>query len=198
MGILSLKNKSSLSTLAHPSAADLGAMIPIATVAVGTNAPATIDFTSIPSTYEHLQIRGIGRTKRNIAASAGINMRFNSDTSSTYANHYIYGSGSSVAAAALSSYPRIDWIATSADDGNISGMFGPFVIDILDYASTNKATTVRSLHGVDTNGGGYMVMSSGLWTNTAAITSVSLIEGSGNGFAQYTQAALYGIKRAGA
>lgn len=198
MGILSLKNKSSLSTLAHPSAADLGAMIPIATVTVSTNSPLSIDFTSIPSTYEHLQIRGIGRTKRNISASASIQMRFNSDTSSTYANHYFYGDGSSVAASALSSYPRIDWIATATDDGNTIGMFSPFIIDILDYSSTNKATTVRSLHGIDRNVSGYMVMSSGLWTNTAAITSISLIEGSGNGFAQYTTAALYGIKRAGA
>ena len=58
MAIFSLKSKEVLSNLTAPANIDLGAMIPIATVT--GNGSNYADFTSIPQTYEHLQIK-IGR-----------------------------------------------------------------------------------------------------------------------------------------
>jgi hypothetical protein len=49
--------------------------------------------------------------------------------------------------------------------------------------------------GFDANGSGYVSLGSGLWMNTAAVTSIKLSPYSGT-FVQYTQFALYGIKGA--
>ena len=67
------------------------------------------------------------------------------------------------------------------------------VIDILDYANTNKYKTLRTLNGGDANGSGNIQIESGSWRNTAAITSITLTH-NGSGFTQYSSFALYGIK----
>jgi hypothetical protein len=66
---------------------------------------------------------------------------------------------------------------------------------LLEYLiDNNKHKTVRGLAGWDANGSGYGGISSGVWRNTNAVTSINLVP-SGN-FMQYTQFALYGIKGA--
>ena len=49
----------------------------IATTTVGAGGAASISFTSIPATYQHLQIRAIGRSSNTVEDSL---YRFNSDT----------------------------------------------------------------------------------------------------------------------
>ena len=82
--------------------------------------------------------------------------------------------------------------ATSAAS-NTSGIFSGGVIDILDYANTNKYKTSRGLSGYDANGSGLLYLASGLWMNTAAITSIEITDALGN-FATNSTFALYGIK----
>lgn len=160
----------------------------IATVTVGSGGSSSISFSSIPSTYKHLQIRGIAK---GTVASAALLTGFNGDTASNYNDHYIEGNGSSVVAGydATSAIIAYGTIAPTA----ATSVFTATVIDILDYANTNKYKTTRALTGYDSNGSGYMDLNSGLWRSTAAISSITLSPTSGN-FAQYTQYALYGIK----
>jgi len=167
----------------------------IATVTVGSGGASSIDFTSIPGTYAHLQIRGIARSNRSSDLDT-LQIRFNSDTGSNYARHYLYGDGSSASAAATTS-------ATYANIGLLTGgtasasYFGADTIDILDYANANKYKTVRCLGGTDRNGAGDIQFASGLWMNTNAITSITLICQAGlSNFSQYSHFALYGIKAA--
>lgn len=163
----------------------------IATVLVGSGGQAAIDFTSIPSTYKHLQIRGIGRSLENNSGLDNPRMRFNGDTASNYNDHGLLGSGSAASANnAATSYIRIGFFPLLNDLANV---YGTSVIDILDYTNTNKFTTTRLLSGADLNGSGYIGFQSGLWRNTNAITSISLYPSGGN-WAQYSQFALYGIK----
>jgi hypothetical protein len=72
------------------------------------------------------------------------------------------------------------------------------IIDILDYANTNKYKTYRALTGIDKNGSGSIQLTSGVWRNTTAITSITITPQSNtsptNQFQQYSQFALYGIK----
>ena len=72
----------------------------IATVTVGSGGSSSIDFTSIPSTYTHLQLR---MTARCTAQSGGnptnVYLRFNSDSGSNYAWHQLAGNGSAASAA---------------------------------------------------------------------------------------------------
>ena len=70
----------------------------IATVTIGSGGASNAEFTSIPSTYKHLQIRASIRTTRN--AQNSLFYYINGDNSnSTYTTHYIGGTGSSVYAA---------------------------------------------------------------------------------------------------
>lgn len=161
-----------------------GAYDSIATTTVGAGGASSITFTSIPSTYTHLQIRGISK----MSSGASLYMQLNSDTGSNYARHYLNGNGSTVGAGANSSFTNM-FAGTTA---NATSTFGASIIDILDYTNTNKYTTTRSLSGADANGSGYVQFFSGLWMNTAAVSSIT-ITGDSN-FDQYSQFALYGIK----
>ena len=125
-----------------------------------------------------------------MSSGASLVAQLNSDTGSNYARHYLNGNGSSVGVGANASFSNF-FVGTT---GNATSTFGASVIDILDYANTNKYTTSRSLSGADANGSGFVQFFSGLWMNTAAVTTIT-ITGDSN-FDQYSQFALYGIKGA--
>jgi hypothetical protein len=170
------------------AAAVAGSYESIATVTVGAGGTLEIDFTSIPSTYQHLQIRGIFRQ----ANGEAILMRFNGDTGNNYACHALYGDGSTAAAGAAASRSNIPFERFSGMPTGTS-IYGAAVIDILDYKDTTKYKTVRALDGHDSNGSGYVHFESGLWMSTSAISSIKFYT-AGNVYAQYSQFALYGIK----
>lgn len=157
----------------------------IATVSVGAGGATNIEFTSIPATYTHLQIRGIGRT----TSDDDFRIQINGDTGANYARHLLTASGTSVVAGNVTSDTKGS-IGTTTSTANT---FVGYVIDILDYANTNKYKTVRSLGGFDANGSGYITFDSSLWMNTNAITSIK-IYGQSYNFTNYSSFALYGIK----
>lgn len=163
----------------------------IATSIVGAGGTSAVTFTSIPSTFKHLQVRGIIRSTAT-GTDANARLRFNSDTGNNYRFHYLGGSGSA-AYAGDSGAVSFGYAGLSSAASSTSGVFGVQVIDILDYASTSKYKTVRSLNGVDNNGSGYIELDSSLWMSTSAINSLSIFFTSGN-LAQYSHFALYGIK----
>ena len=166
----------------------------IATVTVGATAVASIEFTSIAATYSHLQIRLMARSNRAAVVNDSLHLQFNSDTGTNYDDHYLIGDGSSATAAAETSVANISlYRITGAGAG--ANTFGVSVIDILDYKNTDKYKTVRALTGDDNNGDGRISLGSGLWRNTAAITSIKLFpNGGSSSFVQYSHFALYGIK----
>lgn len=199
MASISLKYKSKSGNLTAPGDVDPGAMIPIATVTVSSGGSSSISFTSIPSTYEHLQLRGIGRTNRSANGDYSL-ISVNSDTStSNYTTHYLQGNGTSAAAGAyVQSYggALLNRWAAASDTSNV---FGAAIVDILDYSNTNKYKTFRNIGAVDNNdANGQINLQSTLWLSTAAVTSLTITPGAGTSFNQYSHFALYGIKRAGA
>ena len=169
---------------------DSGAMFPIRSYVVPSAGAANVEFTSIPATYTHLQLRtfifGVDATP-----TGSINVQFNTDTGSNYAFHLLQGYGAGVDA----------YAGASASNGRFFGYRGGIrttyatagVVDILDYANTNKYKTMRGLAGNDFNGSGEIQLSSSLWQNTNAITSIKVYSSSQN-FGQYSSFALYGVK----
>lgn len=157
----------------------------IATATVDNSTPTTIEFTNIPQNYAHLQIRAI------ILGSGYSKLQFNGDTTgSNYRDHYVGGNGgATIFAGTNANY------AGFADSGSANGM--AVVMDILDYTSTVKYKTQRSIQGWDNNGSGEVYLTSSVWLNSsiAAITSLKITAMSGS-FSQYSQFALYGIKGA--
>ena len=189
-----------LGTLSSGVAASTSSYESIAS-ATGTGSSGTISFTSIPSTYSHLQIRYIG--KENTTASAfarNIYIQFNSDTGATsYAYHELLGNGSIVSANGSSNQNAIflsDAIPSS--HSTLTNVIGVGLIDIHDYASTTKNKTLRTIYGSDANisSTDYQInLRSGVWLSTSAINRIDIKTSSGN----YTTAstfALYGIKGA--
>jgi hypothetical protein len=125
--------------------------------------------------------------------------QFNSDTTYTnYRSHYLLGNGSTVSASSVQStgYAGVLSGAVPMSAAGQTSTFGSSIIDILDYANTNKYKTVRALSGDDWNGAGSMVLISGLWMNTAAVSSITLNlpAGYSTTFTSGSKFALYGVK----
>jgi hypothetical protein len=175
-----------LGIIASSKFAAVGDFESIATVTVGAGGASSVDFTSIPSTYTHLQIRAL--VKPAVAANIGI--RYNSDTGANYIAHYLAGDGASPLAATANLGVAGAWLGYAGS----STIFSTFVLDILDYASVNKNKTGRILFGHDTNGAGNIILASHAWfASSSAVTSISLLAG-GSTLTQYSHFALYGIK----
>ena len=169
----------------------------IQTYTVGGGGSSSIDFTSIPSTYSHLQLRIMMRSTTAAAGTDDLWLRFNSDTGSNYSRHILQGDGTSASAGANTTQTRIPFGNSIPRASSAANVFGVAVIDILDYTSTNKNKTVRGLYGSNENttSTDFRVgLNSGLWYATpAAVTSITLLP-EANNFAQYSSFALYGIK----
>lgn len=164
----------------------------IATTTVGAGGASSITFTSIPSTYTHLQVR---YTARGTIADVNTDVYcwINGDTTqSKYARHYIRGNGTA-ASAGVSSASTVAIAGTATGGNSSASMFGVGIIDILDYTNTNKYKTTRSLSGEDQNGSGNIWFFSNLFMDTSAVSSLTIVPQS-NGFAQYSSFALYGIR----
>ena len=165
----------------------------IATVTVGAGGAANVEFTGISGSYSHLQIRFIARTARASFPDDNMAMQLNGNTGSNYAWHQLNGNGSTATSGASTTTTDMRVGRTTGATAT-SGMFGAGVIDILDYANTNKYRTLRSLSGNDTNGAGDITLMSGLYQSTTAVTSIKLFSQTGsNNFSQYSSFALYGI-----
>jgi hypothetical protein len=174
------------------TSAPLNSYESIATYTVGGTAQDSIEFTSIPATYTHLQLRYIARTNRN-EPDDGFSIQFNGDTTAAnYKYHYFAGSGA-IRYSGNDPEMNVPYVGAANAAANI---FGIGICDILDYRNTNKNTTVRILGGHDRNGGGWTALNSGLWRNTAAVTSLKIQTNALGNFVQYSSFALYGIKGA--
>lgn len=160
----------------------------IETYLVGSGGQASITFTAIPSTYKHLQIRWLARGNRAGQASDGVNISFNGSAMTN--GHYIFADGSGTPAAGVQNSVTAQITGSTAT----ANVFGAAVIDILDYANTNKNKTVRTLGGFDANGSGQIVFTSTFQNSTSAVSSITLDDLNGTGFVQYSSFALYGIK----
>lgn len=145
----------------------------IASTTLGSDT-ATITFSSIPGTYEHLQIRAFCVAVGATSTSGTI--RFNNrSTTGDYIEHELVGNGTA-ASASGSTGNKITIGRFAGDSYTTTG--GVAVIDILDYASTNKYKTVRSISGWDANGAGEASFRSGLYLyETAAITRIDFFLG---------------------
>ena len=166
----------------------------IATQIVGAGGASSVTFSSIPSTYKHLQIRAISRTSGTPSATNYnlLHLQFNGDTGNNYSTHRFEGNGSSVSATGSGNQPIING-GIGSGSLQSTNVFGTSIIDILEYTNTNINKTTRGLGGGDGNGDGVIAFLSGSWRNTAAITSITLFP-QANSFVQYSQFALYGIK----
>jgi hypothetical protein len=150
----------------------------------GAGGVTSVTFNNIPQGYKHLQLRTfyVGTGTYNY-------MQFNGDTGSNYTTHQLYGDGTNAIAGVVVPSSLL-YLNNSSSNSSYPSVG---IADILDYTNTNKYKTIRSLAGYDTNSTvGEIYYRSGLWLNTAAITSLTVT--ASVSFAQYSRISLYGIK----
>jgi len=165
----------------------------IATVTL-TSTQSSITFSSIPSTYTHLQLRYSGLSN-NMGTQF---MEINGDTSTAnYRTHFLVGNGTTASGGDLFNRAAILGGGFGGQFNTTYPMVG--IVDFLDYTNTAKFKTVRGLHGTDTNNTGYngeVELVSGLWRSGSPITQIRFYLDGGMNFIANTRYALYGIKSA--
>lgn len=166
----------------------------IATVTVGAGGAATINFTSIPSTYQHLQVRGLLRS--NIAATGGeyVTGKINNDSGTNYSYQYFGGNGTVAYSGGGGSLANLNASQTALCANDLSNTFAINIWDFWDYSNTNKYKTVKILAGYNASSIGTAGQKTASWRSTSAINSLSFAPGSGTAWVQYSTLALYGIK----
>jgi hypothetical protein len=160
----------------------------IATYTVGSGGIASIDFTSIPQTYTDLCLKV---SLRSAAASVnpGLLIKFNGSAIG-FTGRNVYGTGS----AAASYSDTSGEIGILAGNNATANTFGNAEIYIPNYAGSNyKSFSVDSLNENNATSANQYLYAN-LWSNTAAITSITLLSGGSVNFLQYSTAHLYGIK----
>jgi hypothetical protein len=119
-------------------------------------------------------------------------LRFNADTGSNYATHRLIGNGSAVSSSAATSQTFSQGGANVSNSG-ATNSFAASVLDILDPFETTKNTTIRSLGGTPDSASIQISFYSGVYLNTAAVTSIVLFPNIGN-YVSGSRFSLYGIK----
>ena len=159
----------------------------IQTVTVGSGGATDVTFSSIPSTYTHLQIRCFGNN-----TSGGIwAMQCNGITTAVYSYHYVGGYGPSGGATQGAGATQTSMSIGGFGSGiKVTGS----VIDILDYTNTNKYKTILALTGSDFGTSGEVGLFSGAYQQTTAISSILIKAVGSPNIGQYSHFALYGIK----
>lgn len=166
----------------------------IATTLV-TSAQSSVTFNSSAAwaSYKHLQIRVTARSTNGGAGNDGLWLQLNADTGSNYSWHRLEGNGSNaVSGAGTTTTWMLQGLAARASQA--AGVFSAAIIDLLDFANTSKNKTVRSLNGSVTSTNPSVALGSGVWLNTAAVTSATLKVDAGQNIDAGSRFSLYGLK----
>lgn len=154
-----------------------------------TSDTSTITFSSIPTTYTHLEVR-ITTGTTNTTETAY--MRFNSDSSSNYLGYQLY--------ATQSGYPNITANSETSSTALFAGISwtsdsnyqGSSIVQIPNYRNTNMLKAMTSIQGGNGANQGIALFRNGAWKNTSAITDITFVLGAGS-FRTDSVFALYGI-----
>ena len=159
--------------------------VKIAAVTVGSGGASSIDFTSIPSTYTDLCLKVSSRTNR-AAATDGLEIRLNGATTN-HSGRRLTGDGTT-AASSVSVYGNTDGNNATAST------FGNAEIYIPNYAGSNyKSFSMDTVSENNATANG-MTLNANLWSQTTAVSSITIVMSDGTAFNQYSTAVLYGIK----
>ena len=154
---------------------------------------SSFNFTSIPSTYTHLQLR-IMHANISTSGFASNYIQFNGSGGNVYAYHRLSGNGTTASTNGFAPNNYIDFDGQSEPkSGDLTNTFAATIIDILDYTNTNKFKTARILNGWSIPFGGRIALLSGLWRDTTAINRIEF-GSTANNYVAGSTAALYGIK----
>lgn len=157
-----------------------------------SSAASTIDFTNIPGTYSDLYlVTSLRGTRSGIVDY--VRLRFNGAVDDT--NHFfrqLYGNGVPTTGSGTNADIRIGAIPAGTATANTFNSSETYIPNYT--ASTNKSMSITNVRP-DNSSSFEVEAAAGLWSNTSAITSIS-IQGVLSTLASGSTAYLYGITRA--
>ena len=155
---------------------------------------ASVTFSSIPTTYEHLQVRGSHRAAGSSGGQA-FYIELNATAGTGYSSHTMVGANtnalgqSTTGEAYIKIYDGIHGVFAETAE------YATIILDVLDYRNANKNTTVQLFmqdaltYGTDSR----MTFGSGSWDSTDAITQIKFTPSNGN-IVRGSEYTLYGIQ----
>jgi hypothetical protein len=153
------------------------------------SAAASIEFTSIPQDFTDLLVLTSTRADNTDVIFSNQEILFNG-SSAGFSGVRLIGSGLGTNSTTVTN--RVGLIASNAATANT---FGNVAIYIPNYtSSTNKSYSVDSV-GENNATESYQEIIAGLWSNTAAITSVTMKPQLTRNFVTGTTISLYGITK---
>lgn len=158
---------------------------PISTTTLGS-AAASVTFSSISGAYTDLVlVLNYGITVDYYAPR----IRFNSDTASNYSDTILSGNGSSATSERHSNATSLTFSYTGVVSNSLQNTF---IMQVNNYSNSTTYKTAIARNSAPANEAAAGV---GLWRSTSAITSITILLGSGN-YMSGSTFSLYGIKSA--
>jgi len=165
--------------------------VKIQTVTVGSGGAANITFSSIPQTYTDLKVVLSLRTNSTVDTEDPITFKINTVTTNQ-SGRILYGTGTVAGSSTTSSGELRNDSPTST---STTSVFGNTELYIPNYTSANyKSFSMDAVNENNTTNAYFQLLHAGLWSNTAAITSLGFSPTEGTLYVQYSTAILYGIK----
>lgn len=160
----------------------------IASTTVTAATVTDVQFTSIPGTYTDLVLLANARATRTGFPADDLVIQFNGSTTG-YSGKRLYANGTGVSNDSLN-----DIRGFVSDADSTSSAFGSNIFYIPNYAgSTNKSVSVDGVAESNATNAP-LVLFAGLWSNTAAITSIKVFANNSN-IVQHSTFTLYGISK---
>jgi hypothetical protein len=179
---------------------ELGAFEAIAN-GTGTGSSKSINFTSIPSGYKALMLRGTTQQNHGNNDYGNFGLRLNDVGDSNYTAHHIRayadpGSNKQIVNFATGTFTYgFAGVARLINTGSETGV-GCAIFTILNYTSTTQTKTIKCLSGMAWSSSSKGIVELGMSTNTgitAPITSIDVFSSNSN-WTSKTMFTLYGIK----
>jgi hypothetical protein len=170
----------------------------IASVYLSSGDSSAINFTDIPATFQHLEIRFSAASNRTSNFLDDVQIRFGNGSIDTGANYAYRVSGYEDGG------PNTFRTNLTAQTSMQSGLCvggnaypnGIGVVQITNYANTNTFKGLHGANGFSTNDGtskNRWGMFTGSWASTSAITHIRFSLANSD-WKQYSRVSLYGIK----
>lgn len=168
-------------------------------ITVNASGASSVTFTNIPQTgYTDLVVKASARTAGSFVA-AEFRLTFNGNNSN-YSWRRLQGNGSAASSDANTTYGGVynQLILLGSNNANSStaNTFGNGEFYIPNYTSSNFKSISSDLVSENNATEAYATFIAGLWSNTAAITSLSLTSNGGD-FIQGSTFYLYGVAALG-
>ena len=162
----------------------VSAYVPLATKTLTATA-TSVTFSSISQAYRDLVLVWSGAGVATVIPA----VQFNSDTGNNYNMVSAYGYAGAASSGSIANYSKV----FSLNYGVQSPAIGLATFNIMDYSATDKHKSLLVRGNVASGSYPEVSMWASRWANTAAVTSIKVLDESAGSFAIGSVFTLYGI-----